>query len=746
MYADVILPLPLPGLFTYAIPLEMQSKIGIGFRVIVPFGSRKHYTAIVAHIHRKKPVNMEIKPIHSLVDSHAAVNEQQLKLWEWIAFYYMSPLGDVYKAALPPSMKSRDLHHSFAPQTETFISINPVLKRETLLQLPGRAKKQQALLAEIMLFFSTHNVEQISKQALTRLSSFSASVLNGLLQKEILLSSRVETSRLGTDVAPTRQAYPLHPHQQKAFTEINECFLVKQTCLLHGVTASGKTEIYIHLISQLLTEGKQTLYLLPEIALTTQLTQRLQAVFGNRLGIYHSRINDNERAEIWQKMLSPQPYEIIIGARSSLFLPFQRLGLVIVDEEHESSYKQQDPAPRYHARDVAVMLAFISGAKTLLGSATPSMESYYNTETGKYGLVTLGERFNGSLMPEILIENTRELRRRKKMKTVLSPKTIELIQSALEEQEQAILFRNRRGFAPMITCNQCEWTPKCSRCDVSLTYHKKNKQLVCHYCNNTYPVPDQCPSCHHQESLVPMGQGTEQLEEEVAQLFTACRVGRMDMDSTRGKERYEQIIEDFQQQKIQILVGTQMLSKGLDFDHVKVVGVISADSLLNHPDFRSHERGFQLMTQAAGRAGRKQTPGIVVIQSSDPGNPIYNYVKANDYAGFFHAQLEERRLFHYPPFYRLIRIVCKHRDRTKVEKAASDYTELIKKSLQGRVLGPNKPVVERVQLQYIREILLKLENGLSPQKIRDILKNAEEKLRHETDFKQVTLYYDVDPL
>lgn len=746
MYADVILPLPLPGLFTYAIPLEMQSKIGIGFRVIVPFGSRKHYTAIVAHIHRKKPVNMEIKPIHSLVDSHAAVNEQQLKLWEWIAFYYMSPLGDVYKAALPPSMKSRDLHHSFAPQTETFISINPVLKRETLLQLPGRAKKQQALLAEIMLFFSTHNVEQISKQALTRFSSFSASVLNGLLQKEILLSTRVETSRLGTDVAPTRQAYPLHPHQQKAFTEINECFLEKQTCLLHGVTASGKTEIYIHLISQLLTEGKQTLYLLPEIALTTQLTQRLQAVFGNRLGIYHSRINDNERAEIWQKMLSPQPYEIIIGARSSLFLPFQRLGLVIVDEEHESSYKQQDPAPRYHARDVAVMLAFISGAKTLLGSATPSMESYYNTETGKYGLVTLGERFNGSLMPEILIENTRELRRRKKMKTVLSPKTIELIQSALEEQEQAILFRNRRGFAPMITCNQCEWTPKCSRCDVSLTYHKKNKQLVCHYCNNTYPVPDQCPSCHHQESLVPMGQGTEQLEEEVAQLFTACRVGRMDMDSTRGKERYEQIIEDFQQQKIQILVGTQMLSKGLDFDHVKVVGVISADSLLNHPDFRSHERGFQLMTQAAGRAGRKQTPGIVVIQSSDPGNPIYNYVKANDYAGFFHAQLEERRLFHYPPFYRLIRIVCKHRDRTKVEKAASDYTELIKKSLQGRVLGPNKPVVERVQLQYIREILLKLENGLSPQKIRDILKNAEEKLRHETDFKQVTLYYDVDPL
>ncbi|MDD2936933.1 MAG: primosomal protein N' [Proteiniphilum sp.] len=745
MYADVILPLPLHGLFTYAIPLEMQPKIGVGFRVIVPFGSRKHYTAIVAHIHSKRPMNMEIKPIHSLVDSHAIVNEQQLKLWEWIAFYYMSALGDVYKAALPPSMKSRDLHHSFAPQTETFIMINPVLKRETLLQLPGRAKKQQALLAEIILFLSTHDVERISKQTLTGFSSFSTSVLNGLLQKEILLSTRVETSRLGTDVVPTRPAYPLHPNQQKAFTEISECFLEKQTCLLHGVTASGKTEIYIHLITLLLAEGKQTLYLLPEIALTTQLTQRLQAVFGNRLGIYHSGINDNERAEIWLKMLSPQPYEIIIGARSSLFLPFQRLGLVIVDEEHESSYKQQDPAPRYHARDVAVMLAFISGAKTLLGSATPSMESYYNTQTGKYGLVTLGERFNGSLMPEIAIENTRELRRRKKMKTVLSPKTIELIHSALEEREQVILFRNRRGFSPMITCNQCEWTPKCSRCDVSLTYHKSNKQLVCHYCNSTYPVPNQCPSCH-QDSLVPMGQGTEQLEEEVTQLFPACRVARMDMDTTRGKERYEQIIEDFQQQKIQILVGTQMLSKGLDFDHVKVVGVVSADSLLNYPDFRSHERGFQMMTQAAGRAGRKKTPGTVVIQSSDPENPIYSYVKTNDYMGFFHAQLKERSLFHYPPFYRLIRVVCKHRDRTKVEKAASDYAELIKRSLQGRVLGPNKPVVERVQLQYIREILLKLENGLSPQKIRDILKNAEEKLRQETDLRQVTLYYDVDPL
>lgn len=745
MFADVILPLPLRGLFTYAIPLEMQSKIGVGFRVIVPFGSRKHYTAIVSHIHHKRPVNMEIKPIHSLVDSHAAVNEQQLKLWEWIAFYYMSFLGDVYKAALPTSMKSRDLQRSFVPQTEIYISINPTLERDAILQLTGRAKKQKALFDEIKHYCTTHNVDQIRKQELTTFGSFSAAVLNGLLQKEILQSTLVETSRLSQEAAPTRPAHPLHPHQQKALTEINECFIEKQTCLLHGVTASGKTEIYIHLISQLLTEGKQTLYLLPEIALTTQLTQRLQDVFGNRLGIYHSRINDNERAEIWQKMLSPEPYEIVIGARSSLFLPFQKLGLVIVDEEHESSYKQQDPAPRYHARDVAVMLALYSRAKCLLGSATPSIESYYNTMNGKYGLVTLEERFNGSLMPEILIQNTRDLRRRKKMKTSLAPKTIELIQTALDEGEQVILFRNRRGFAPMISCSQCEWTQKCRYCDVSLTYHKINNKLVCHYCNHTYPVPHLCPSCH-QESLIPLGLGTEQLEEEVAQLFPTFKVGRMDMDTTRGKERYEKIIKDFQQQKIQILVGTQMLSKGLDFDHVKVVGVVSADSLLNYPDFRSHERGFQMMTQAAGRAGRKQTPGVVVIQSSDPGNPIYNYVKVNDYLGFFQTQLKERNLFHYPPFYRLIRIVIKHKEQEKVEKASSDYAKLIKKTLQDRVLGPIKPVVERVQLQYIREILLKIETGLAPQNIRSILKDSEEKLRQETDYKQLMLYYDVDPL
>lgn len=745
MVADVILPLPFSDLYTYAIPKALQQDIGIGYRVIVPFGSRKHYTAIVLKIHQETPANLDIKEIHSLIDAHPVVNQQQLKLWEWISFYYLTPLGDVYKAALPSSMKPHDLLNAYTPKTETFIQINPETGAVDVDLLLGKAKKQQVLLEEIKHFLTENDTERIRKKELSGFSGFSGSALKGLLQKKILVDIRMETSRLDNDSVSVRDPYPLSVHQQEALHDIHNCFIHKPTCLLHGVTSGGKTEIYIHLIAQFLAEGKQALYLLPEITLTTQLTERLQAVFGSRLGIYHSRINQNERAEIWQKMLSDKPYEVVVGVRSSLFLPFQQLGLVIVDEEHEGSYKQQDPSPRYHARDTAVMLAHFFGAKTVLGSATPSIESYHNAQTGKYGLVTLTARFNGAKMPVIRIENTRELRRRKKMKSLLSPLLIELIDQSLKENGQVILFRNRRGYAPMIACDQCEWTPKCTRCDVSLTYHKKINRLVCHYCNATYHVPEKCPSCH-QESLKPMGLGTEQLEEEVSMLFPDSTVARMDQDSTRGKDSYEQIIQNFQQQKIQILVGTQMLSKGLDFDHVKVVGIISADSLLNYPDFRAHERGFQLMTQAAGRAGRKQTPGTVVIQSADPGNPIYSFVIGYNYAGFVHTQLAERKLFHYPPFYRLIRIICKHKDALKAEKIAFRFAELLRKSLHERVLGPNKPVVGRIQLFYIREILLKLESKLSTQLIRDILKKTEVNLRSDPDFKHAMIYYDVDPL
>jgi len=745
MFADVILPLPLPCLYTYAVPAEMQHKIGKGLRVIVPFGKRKYYTAIVKAIHWDAPENIEVKEIHSLIDSEAVVNEQQLTLWEWISFYYLSPLGDVYKAALPSAMKPEDLLARFTPKTETFIQVNPALDNSCVPGLLGRAKKQQLLWDEINNSLTENSCVRISKKEVSTLSCYSSSALNGLLQKEILLALTVETGRITSGIVPTRDPYPLNEQQQTALIELNNCFKVKQTSLLHGVTSSGKTEIYIHLIQQFLAEAKQTLYLLPEIALTTQLTQRLQAVFGDKIGIYHSRINDNERTEIWQKMLSENPYRIVLGVRSSLFLPFRNLGLVIVDEEHETSYKQQEPAPRYHARDTAIMLAHFHNAKTLLGSATPSLESYYNAQSGKYGLVTLTERFNGVKMPRIQMENTRDLRRKKKMKSLLTPALIEEINAALANEEQVILFRNRRGFAPMIECSECAWTPRCSRCDVSLTYHKKGNRLVCHYCNSHYSLPNECPSCH-EKSLKSLGLGTEQLEEEVSLLFPGAVVARMDMDSTRGKDAYESILTDFQEKRIKILVGTQMLSKGLDFDNVRVVGIISADSLLNYPDFRSHERGFQLMTQAAGRSGRNNRQGIVIIQSVDPAQAVYTHVSGNNYEAFFESQLSERKLFHYPPFCRLIRIVVKHKEERMAEAASSLLAVNLRKSLQERLLGPNKPIVSRIQLYHIREILLKLENGLSPEKVRGIIKKAEFNLRSNHAFKYVTLYYDVDPL
>lgn len=745
MFADVILPLPLHAIFTYAVPAGMQEKIGKGLRVVVPFGRRKYYTAIVKAVHGNAPANMKVKEIHSLIDSHAVVNEPQLTLWEWISFYYMAPLGDVYKAALPSSMKPEDLLTRFTPKTGTFIQVNPSLDEGTVAGLLGRAKKQQQLMDEIGHYLVTNQKERLSKSELSAFACYTPSVFNGLLQKEILLTLSLETGRIATGLRPTRDPYPLNEHQQKALTQLNHCFVEKQTTLLHGVTSSGKTEIYIHLIRQMMAQGRQTLYLLPEIALTTQLTQRLQAVFGDQIGIYHSRINDNERTEIWQKMLSENPYSIILGVRSSIFLPFQKLGLVIVDEEHETSYKQQEPAPRYHARDAAIMLSLFHDAKTLLGSATPSIESFYNAQTGKYGLVTLSERFNGMMMPRIQLVNTRDLRMRKKMKTLLAPALIEEIEAALAVGEQVILFRNRRGFAPMIECSNCAWTPRCSRCDVSLTYHKKGNQLVCHYCNSHYRLPTACPSCH-EESLKPLGLGTEQLEEEVAQLFPGSVVARMDMDSTRGKDAYERIITGFQEKKIQILVGTQMLSKGLDFDNVRVVGIITADSLLNYPDFRSHERGFQLMTQAAGRSGRKNRQGVVIIQSADPGQEVYSFVTRNNYDAFFRRQLAERKMFNYPPFCRLIRVVLKHKEERKVEAAAALLADILRKTMKERLLGPNKPIVGRIQLFHIRELLLKLENGLSPQKVRDTLKNGEEVLRHNPQLKYVTLYYDVDPL
>ncbi|MEA4916664.1 replication restart helicase PriA [Proteiniphilum sp.] len=743
MYADVILPLPLSPLFTYSVPNEFQDRIRRGIRVTVPFGSKKYYTAIVTKLHGQKPGDFIIKDIHTLIDFSPVVTEQQLELWEWISFYYLSAQGDVFKAAFPSPMIPADFKTGFIPKSETHLRINPELDDTTISTLIRKAKKQQILLDEIIWFLTKRDRKSISKKEVKELNGYSVATLEGLCKKGIIDYFTVEQSRLHTDNNSIRSLYTLSEEQQKALDTIQNRFSDKQTILLHGATSSGKTEIYTHLIHQLLNEGKQTLYLLPEIALTTQLTQRLRALFGNKIGIYHSGIDDQERVEIWQKMLSDTPYEIILGVRSSLFLPFSRLGLVIVDEEHETSYKQQEPSPRYHARDTAIMLAHISGAKTLLGSATPSIESYYNARSGKYGLVTLNERFGKIELPLIRLQNTKDLRLRKKMKSLLTPLLLEEINTALENGEQAILFRNRRGFAPMIECSACAWTPKCDHCDVTLTYHKKAHSLVCHYCNSSYPLPSECPSCHEGE-LKTLGNGTERLEEEVAQLFPDAVVARMDSDTTRGKDSFERIINDFQENRIQILVGTQMISKGLDFGNVRVVGIIAADSMLNYPDFRSHERGFQLITQAADRAGRRDKQGTVIIQTADPEQPIYRFITCNDYEGFYLSQIAERKLFKYPPFTRLISIILKHKDEHKVESGAVFISQQLKQVLGNSVLGPNKPIVSRIQQQYIREILLKLDHHFSPSQVRMFIKLAETRLRENNDFKQILLYYNVD--
>jgi len=810
MFADVILPLPLSETYTYSVPAEMYGKIGLGFRVIVSFGSRKYYTAIVIKLHNNAPKGIKIKEIHSLIDTHPIVLENPLKLWEWIFFYYLSTPGDIYKAAVPSKLRiesetflslnhidftnieltptelkiceylqqsesskiaqiskelkiknilphiyslsskeaiisNENIHQKFIPKTENHLRINPEINTKEIPSLIGKAIKQYQLYNQFVTLLDEREETSFNRKELLELTKFSPAVLNGLLSKNILIQFPMIVNRLNSDEKIKRKPYPLNTSQEKALFDILKCFQSKNTCLLHGVTSSGKTEIYIHLIEQMLTEGKQTLYLVPEIALTTQLTKRLKDVFGAKLGIYHSKINDSERTEIWQKMLSDNPYEIIIGVRSSLFLPFTNLGLVIVDEEHETSYKQQDPAPRYNARDTAIMLALLNKCKTLLGSATPSFETYFNAKTGKFGLVKLSKRYEDIQMPEIILENTKELYRKRKMKSLLAPNLINQINEAIKRGEQVILFRNRRGFAPMIECKTCGWTPKCKHCDVTLTYHKYGNVLRCHYCNTVYKMPIECLSCHDKDSLETLGQGTEQLEEEATNLFPNAVVARLDSDSTRSKDSYSRIINDFQEGKAQILVGTQMLSKGLDFDNVSIVGIISADSLMNYPDFRSFEHGFQLIMQASGRSGRKNKQGKVFIQTGDPDQPIYQFISNNDYDSFFIMQLAERKLFMYPPYYRLIKIIIKHKDERIVESAASHLTGILKQSLNDRVLGPSIPVIGRIQQYYIREILLKLEIGLSPHLVRESLKKAENIFRKTPDYKYTILYFDVDP-
>ena len=817
-YIDVILPLPLRASFTYQVPDIWESEIRVGMRVIVPFGKKKLYTAIVYIIHTQPPtLPYEIKEIAGILDANPILRYPQLRFWEWISSYYMACMGDVFQAAVPAGMKiesettvcinpefeaetalapkeqeildvlsdgkattvdalskllsfsnilpvlknlldknaveiNEELTEKVRAKTEIYIRIQPEYNSEEklrdLFDELKRAKKQLDLLMsyiDLSKMLIPSRFTEVSKKSLLEKSGASAAVLNGMLEKNIFECYKKEVSRFSDYSADTREIHPLNEFQQVALRETELKFLEKPVVLLHGVTSSGKTEIYIHLIKKTISEGNQVLYLVPEIALTTQLTSRLKRVFGDRLGVYHSRFSDAERVEIWNNVLNDKSYDIIIGVRSSIFLPFRKLGLIIIDEEHESSYKQYDPAPRYNARNAAIMLGTMHGAKTLLGTATPSIESYHNALNGKYGLVEIAQRHNDMKLPDFMIVDTKEAYHKKQMNGHFSDTLIAKMSKALENREQVILFQNRRGYAPYIECKQCAHVPKCKNCDVSLTVHKAFNILSCHYCGYTEPIPAICPACKT-PGLGTKGFGTEKIEDEIKIQFPDARIARMDYDTTRSKKAYERIITDFEQQKIDILIGTQMVTKGLDFECVSIVGILNADNMLNFPDYRAHERAYQLMAQVSGRAGRKHKQGLVILQTSVPEHPVIKQVLNNDYASMFKTQQIERQEFKYPPFYRIIEIELRHRDIQICKQSAHELANQLRAIFGTRILGPVEPPVSRIQNMFIRQIIIKIENEASPIRAKELIHAATDTLLSDNRFKAVRLSIDVDPL
>lgn len=755
LYADVMLPLPLDSLFTYSVPCDLQAQAAAGKRAIVPFGRSKTYVGLIVRVHDVKP-DFAAKDIQTVLDGREIVTSVQLELWRWIAGYYMSAPGDVLNAALPAGLKTAG---AYRPKTETCVELAPQYRNEQALHIALEmlkgSPKQREVFVEYLKMSHWDAVKgatpaeepvEITRDELLNQAHCTVPLFRNLVVRQILHTYEREVGRLNHGGEPHLELIKkLNDAQQQAYNEIVFSFLKKQVVLLHGVTSSGKTEIYMHLIRQTLERKQQVLYLLPEIALTVQIRQRLQRVFGDRLGIYHSKYSDAERVEIWRKQLSPLPYDVILGARSAVLLPFTNLGLVIIDEEHETSFKQQDPAPRYHARSVAIMLARMTGAKVLLGSATPSMESLHNAEKGKYGLVRLTQRYNDLQLPEIQVVDVKDLQRRKMMNGPFSPQLTGAIRHALDRNEQVILFQNRRGFAPMVECRDCGWVPKCEHCDVSLTYHKVLNQLTCHYCGAQYPVPDVCPCCGSRD-IRGRGYGTEKVESTVAELFPDARIARMDLDTTRTRNAYERIINDFSTHRTNLLIGTQMVSKGLDFDKVSVVGILNADSMLNYPDFRAYEHAFMMMQQVSGRAGRKGHQGMVILQTKSPQLPVITQVVRNDSAGFYSEQLEERHIFHYPPFSHLIYVYVKHRDDATAVHAADDLGRMLRQWFGSRVLGPDKPSVARVKTMSIRKAVIKLELGLDLGKVRLYLRKARESVLQTRGYAGVQIYFDVDPL
>lgn len=744
MFADVILPVPLDGLFTYSVPQQLETQVRVGVRALVPFGRNKTYVGIVAKTHLQAPEGYQVKDILQVLDASPILLGQQLKLWQWISDYYMSPIGDVYKAALPAGLKAED---GYRPKTETCLRLTPQFSSERsqhiAIDMLQRAAKQQKALIDFL--YLAEGGGSVTRDELLN-EGHSLPTVTALVKRGIFETYEVEVGRLNYGGEPhLGSVKPLSEVQQNAYNKILMGFLSKPVTLLHGVTSSGKTEIYIHLICQALQQHQQVLYLLPEIALTVQIMQRLQRVFGNHLGIYHSKYSDAERVEIWQKQLSGHPYDVILGARSAVFLPFQHLGLVIIDEEHETSYKQQDPAPRYHARSAAIMLAQMYGAKVLLGTATPCAESWHNTETGKYALVSLQQRYQGIQLPEIQVVDTKDLLHRKMMNGPFSPLLLVKTREALEHGEQVILFQNRRGYAPMLECKQCGWVPRCQHCDVSLTYHRSLNQLSCHYCGYTYQVPTECPACGGTQ-LMTRGFGTEKIEDQVRDIFPEARIARMDLDTTRTRGAYERLINDFSAGRTNLLIGTQMITKGLDFDRVSVVGILNADAMLNYPDFRAYEHAFMMMSQVSGRAGRKGKRGLVILQTKSPEHPVVRQVVSNDYAGFFRSLMSERRQFNYPPYCRLICVWLKHRNEALVASAALELGSRLRQWFGSRVLGPDKPAVAKVKSLAIRKLVLKLEPGLNMADVRRYLFIGRQQLLAEKRYSTMQIYFDVDPL
>ena len=749
LYADIILPLAVRGRFTYLVPEEIIAKIKPGMRVVVPFGSNKLYTGIVCALHDCPPAFRKVRSVSHLIDMVPSVNEIQLKLWLWISEYYMCGEGEVMKAALPSEISS----NSYRQRLATYVKLTGRFTDNELNKILDnlkRAPKQQELLLTFLQltgYGTPEGDKPVRKSTLLSESRSSDNIFNTLVSKGILSSHSLPVSRITDEDNATEPVKALSAAQMRAYNSIRDHFAGKDIALLHGVTSSGKTEIYIHLIEEQIKKGRQVLYMLPEIALTTQIILRLRKHFGATTGVYHSRLSDPERAEIWNRIAGNDAsgsYRLILGVRSSVFLPFSNLGLVIVDEEHDGSYKQHDPSPRYHARDTAIMLATLHNAKTILGSASPSIESYNNAVNGKYGLTELMERFGMIKLPEIILANTREAYKRKMMVSHFTPELLHAMDDALGREEQIILFQNRRGFSPYIECKECGWIPACVQCAVNLTYHKGINRLVCHYCGYSTGMPSKCGSCNS-TGMVTRGFGTEKIEDEIRIVFPSARVARMDQDTTRNKNSFSKIIKAFEERKIDILIGTQMISKGLDFENLTVVGVLNADNLLNYPDFRAHERSFQMLEQVSGRAGRRKKQGRVVIQTSDPENRIIRLVLRHDYEGMFRMQAEERKSFNYPPFCRLVRINVKHKDKSMVNHYAGILGTDLRHAFGKRVLGPESPAISQVQTWYIKTILIKIEREKPPARAKELIVDAIERIGKEKGASALRIAVDVDP-